>query len=164
MKFLDYAIMIVAALILIGNLTSIALAETREVSGSAKYEYAQVIVEVRDMNGKPIQNARVTIVESKTSHTTNKSGATERIQVPILRNSAYDGILSTDWGEITIIASANGFCSHIHYGVRVKPKQKRVGIVISLREIINAEDSDPIITIEEPDETFSNELIKKFSN
>lgn len=156
--------MIVAILIFIGNLTSIALAETHEVSGQAKYEYAHVVVEVRNTEGKPIQNAKVTIVESKTSHITNKNGATEKIQVPVLRNRVYDGILSTDWGEVTIIASARGFCDHIHFGVRVKPKQKRIGIIIILREIINSEDTAPIISIEEPDEVFSSELIRKFSN
>lgn len=128
-----------------------------------KTESTEICVQVLDKNtNQPIVNARVSVVENKAHSTTDKNGNSGNIVVPVTANESYTNALPQDYGTITIIVHANGYSPHIMLNVKVKNNQKRIGIVIRLNQIINEGDSEPTISVEQPDEKWAKRLVYLF--
>lgn len=162
MKFFNVTLIILFLATLVLTIANIVKIETRHAHAPAK-DNAEVVVKIIDSKTNlPIENAKVIIVENKTKHSTDKNGTTASIVVPVIKNTTFDFTKPQDWGTITIIAKASGYADHIVFSVKVKSKQKRVGIVIPLNEIINPEDIDLSITVEPPDADWAKELVSLF--
>lgn len=162
MKIFNIVLGILVFVLLSLNILNIITVGTITTTAKPR-EYSEITVKAVDSkSGNPIENAQVIIIETQTKHTTDKKGNSEAITVPVIRNAAYDNTKKSDWGEITILVRASGYADHIMFSVRVKHKQRRIGIVVPLNLIINAEDNQTTVTVEQPDAVWIEELIKSF--
>lgn len=104
---------------------------TVKVSTTKAFGYVQIkILESNTL--KPVPNATVCIIENSHYTTTNKNGETTKIQVPILRNKAYDNILLKNWGEFTLLVYKPGYSTTISFYNEVYAGVTRIGLVCYL--------------------------------
>ena len=163
MKILDILIVVSFILIFVSLIFSIIFISNNSSFVNTNISQAYVIVKVTDESGNPIQNARVTVIESKTTHITDNNGQTEKISVPVKIDGSYNFLAPKTFSEITIVAKASGFASHIKYNVKITAGTTRTGIVLTLKQIINENDDNLIISQELPDESFSNLIVNKLA-
>lgn len=117
---------------------------------------------IDDLTGNAIDGATVCIIETRHYETTNKHGKTDFIEVPIIRNQNFDLSLQRPYGEFTILVYKDGYADNLSFYNFIKPETTRVGIKIRLSTIINPDDTKPTITINSPDSTWSEALIKLY--
>ncbi len=141
---------IVFAILLIINITLACKLSISVISALANYGttasqtgYVQVKV-LESGSLKPITNATVCIVETRTYTTTDKYGCTQKIAVPIVPNNNFDISLERDWGEFTILVYKNGYATYISFYNEVYAGTTRVGLICELVPIIN--ETDPKLT------------------
>ena len=117
---------------------------TQTSSGAAtKTGYAQIkVLEAGSL--KPVDNATVCIIETKTYSYTDKYGSAPKQAIPIVPNNNYDISLARNWGEFTILVYKPGYSTYISFYNEVYAGATRVGLVCLISPIIN--DSDPKIT------------------
>lgn len=128
---------------------------------AAKTGYAQIkVLEAGSL--KPIDNATVCIIETKSYCYTDKYGNAPKQAIPIVPNNNYDISLARNWGEFTILVYKPGYCSYISFYNEIYAGSTRVGIVCMLSPIIN--DNDPRITtnVVTPNEAWVETLIALF--
>ena len=115
-----------------------------------------------DLSGKPIDMASVCIIETRHYEKTDKYGKTGFIEVPILKNNNFDISLERPYGEFTILVYKDGYADNISFYNLIKPNTTKIGIKIRLRTIINAEDEFTTISVNPPDQHWSDALIKLY--
>jgi hypothetical protein len=122
-----------------------------------------IIVFVEDGNAKePIPDACVTIPETGQSFHTDKNGKTETIQVPILEDSSYKGILPKPWGEITLLVYKEGYVDCAIFHVNIWENQTRSGPTVLLFPVTPDIGSQPFTLTEAPNRLWVNELLNRF--
>jgi hypothetical protein len=110
----------------------------------------------------PIEGAKVVIMETGKTYTTDKSGNTETIEVPVIRDSRFDNIIPKPWGEISLIVYKDGFLPYALFYLQVAGGQTRSGVKILLFENNSTGNSEPFSIIEGPNRAWVDELIEKF--
>ncbi len=142
------------ALMLAPNNTSIVAANDR---------FGKIVITVLEKGtNKPIDNAKICLIETHEYFSTNKNGLSDTLQVPILRNENFDNSLKRTWGDITLLVYKPGYSDHISFYEQVPVNQTRLGVVIYLSPIYSETDTAPTITTNTPDKTWINELIKLY--
>lgn len=107
----------------------------------------------------PIEGACVVVVETGDMFITDESGYTELIEVPVIRDTRYDDILSKPWGEITLIIYKEGFMPYALFYLQVAEGETREGVKILLFEEGISESNEPFSIIEGPNRVWVNALI-----
>lgn len=119
------------------------------------------LVVVDGKKGTPVHNACVCIAETGAYFYTDNNGNTPLIEVPIIINSNYDGIVKRDFGEITILIFKEGYIDYILLNLAVKENENRQGIRIMLYE---KEEGAPdyFSIVETPDGSWIKKLIERY--
>lgn len=151
-------------ILIVLNLTCLfTLSFDQQLYTSSMQSNASIVITVLE-NGtnKPIDNASVCIIETKSYYSTNNNGVTEKIEVPVIRNQNFDNSLIRNFGEITILVYKPGYSDHIHFYEEVRPSQTKLGIIIKLTPIYSQTDTTPTITCNTPNKSWAEQLINIF--
>lgn len=118
-----------------------------------------IVVDGRE--NTPIHNACVCIPEAGAYFYTDNNGNTPLIEVPVIPDSNYDGIVKRDFGEVTALVYKDGYIDYILLNLAVKQNETRQGIKIMMYK--TEEDSPQYISIvETPDGGWIEQIIKKY--
>lgn len=129
----NWGLTIVLITIFIANIVLIALLPPKIIAAVDSKSYGYIQVKVLDnYTLKPVENATVCVIENRSYNITDKNGNTQKVEVPIFRNSSYDNTLLRSWGEITLLVYKTGYASHISFYNEVYAGTTRVGIVCYL--------------------------------
>ena len=120
-------------------------------------------VRVRAVDGfteSPVAGACVTIPEAGFACFTGTKGETEPISVPVIPDAAYESLLRSDSGRITIIVTAPGYTPCLLLYARVVPGGER-----SIELLLFPNDGSlPVFTmVEAPDDEWCRRLTEKFA-
>lgn len=151
-------------ILIVLNLTCLfTLSFDQQLYTSSMQSNASIVITVLE-NGtnKPIDNASVCIIETKSYYSTNNNGVTDKIEIPVIRNQNFDNSLIRNFGEITILAYKPGYSDHIHFYEEVRPSQTKLGIIIKLTPIYSQTDTTPTITCNTPNKYWAEQLINIF--
>lgn len=110
----------------------------------------------------PISGATICIPELGKTYQTDESGAAGTISIPILRDTRYDEMLPKDWGEITLLVYKEGYAPYALFYLRIKEKEARTGPAIYLYTSQSFGLETPFSIIENPEDAWAAELIKKY--
>lgn len=110
----------------------------------------------------PISGATICIPELGKTYQTDESGAAGAISIPILRDTRYDEILPKDWGEVTLLVYKDGYAPYALFYLRIKEKEARTGPAIYLYTSQSFGLETPFSIIENPEDAWAAELIKKY--
>lgn len=153
-----------SALLLVGALViaSVISPDAVSVFGSSS-DIAYLTVNVLEgYTDTPIENASVVVVETGKVYQTDKDGMTDKIDVPVVRDTRYDSIMQKPWGEITLIVYKEGFVPYALFYLQVLGGQTREGVKILLFEEGQTESSQPFSIIEGPNRVWVNELVEMY--
>lgn len=110
----------------------------------------------------PISGAKVVVLETGKTYTTDESGNSGIIEVPVIRDSRFDSIIPKPWGEISLIVYKEGFLPYALFYLQVAGGQTREGVKILLFENNSTQSTEPFSIIEGPNRVWVDELVKKF--
>ncbi|MEY8382097.1 hypothetical protein AALG83_02860 [Christensenellaceae bacterium 44-20] len=110
----------------------------------------------------PISGATICIPETGKNYETDESGTAGTISIPILRDTRYDEMLPKDWGEITLLVYKEGYAPYALFYLRVREKEARIGPTIYLYTTESFGLETPFSIIENPEDAWAAELIKKY--
>lgn len=131
MRKIVFAMVFIIVCIL--NICMIVLLPIKATQAGATKTYGYIQIKVLEANSlKPVPNATVCIIENSHYATTDKNGQTQKIQVPVLRNTSYDNILLKNWGEFTLLIYKPGFCTLLNFYNEVYAGVTRIGLVCYL--------------------------------
>lgn len=114
------------------SITALPFSAKTTTNNSAKGIIQIKVLELNNL--KPIADATVCIIENSTYVKTNKNGETEKIEVPVLRNTSYDNILLKNWGEFTILIYKPGYETLVSFYNEVYAGLTRIGLVCYLSQ------------------------------
>ena len=162
-----FAAICVSALLFAGALTLIVLISGQTsvavFSSSSSTATAKLTVNVVEgYTETPIEGASVVVVETGQVYSTDASGYTEVMEVPVIRDTRYDDILSKSWGEITLIIYKDGFVPYALFYLQVAAGETREGVKILLFEQGDTESSEPFSIIEGPNRVWVDALIEMY--
>ena len=110
----------------------------------------------------PISNATICVPETGKIYHTDDSGSAGNISVPILRDERYDDILPKDWGEITLLVYKENYAPYGLFYLRIYKDESRIGPTIYLYPKETFQLETPFTIIENPDESWASEILKKY--
>lgn len=124
---------------------------------------SHIIVTVLEKGSNiPIDNAKLCIIETKEYFATNKNGVSDKISVPILKNSNLNSSLEQNWGEITILVYKSGYSDHIQFYEQIPINKTKYGTIIHLTPIYSSSDTAPTITTNAPNNSWIQKLIQVY--
>ena len=110
----------------------------------------------------PISGATICIPETGKTYQTDENGTAGAISIPILRDTRYDKMLPKDWGEITLLVYKEGYAPYALFYLRIREKEARIGPTIYLYTTESFGLETPFSIIENPEDAWAAELIKKY--
>jgi hypothetical protein len=128
------------------------------VGGSAKF----TVNVVEGYTDAPITGAKVVILDTGKTYTTDTKGDTGIIDVPVKRDTRFDSIIPKPWGEVSLIVYKDGFLPYALFYLQVVGGQTRTGVKVLLFENNSTGSSEPFSIIEGPNRAWVNELVNKF--
>lgn len=126
--------------------------------GSAKF----TVNVVEGYTDAPITGAKVVILETGKTYSTDTKGDTGIIEVPVKRDIRFDSIIPKPWGEVSLIVYKDGFLPYALFYLQVMGNETRTGVKVLLFENNSTGSSEPFSIIEGPNRAWVNELVKKF--
>jgi len=155
-----------SALLLVGALTiaSVISPDVVSVFGSGlQSDTAELTVNVVEgYTESPINNASVVVVETGNVYQTDENGMTEKIKVPVIRDTRFDDIMQKPWGEITLIVYKEGFIPYALFYLQVLGGQTREGVKILLFEEGQTQSVQPFSIIEGPNRAWVDKLVEMY--
>ena len=110
----------------------------------------------------PIEGAAVIIIETGEIYYTDETGNTDVIQVPFIRDTRYDDILSKPWGEVSLIVYKDGYVPYALFYLQVLENETRQGVKILLFSDDQTQSDEPFAIIEGPNRLWVDALIKMY--
>ena len=110
----------------------------------------------------PIEGAAVIIVETGDVYYTDEAGNTDVMQVPFIRDTRYDNILSKPWGEVSLIIYKNGYVPYALFYLQVLENETRQGVKILLFADDQTQSDEPFSIIEGPNRLWVDTLIDMY--
>lgn len=110
----------------------------------------------------PITGAKVVILETGKVYETDQNGSTETIEVPVVRDTRFDGIIPKPWGEVSLIVYKEGFLPYALFYLQVAGGETRKGVKILLFEDNSTGNPEPFSIIEGPNRAWVDELVKMY--
>lgn len=110
----------------------------------------------------PIAGAKVVILETGKTYETDENGNTEAIDVPVVRDTRFDGIIPKPWGEVSLIVYKEGFLPYALFYLQVAGGETRKGVKILLFENNSTGSAEPFSIIEGPNRVWVDELVKMY--
>jgi len=110
----------------------------------------------------PLASAKVVVVETGEVYTTDKTGMTEIIAVPAVRDTRYDNILPKPWAEVSLIVYKDGYIPYALFYLQVMAGETREGVKILMFEEGAAESSEPFSIIEGPNRAWVDALVEQY--
>lgn len=110
----------------------------------------------------PITGAKVVILETGKVYETDENGNTEIIEVPVIRDTRFDGIIPKPWGEVSLIVYKEGFLPYALFYLQVVGGETRKGVKILLFEDNSTGNPEPFSIIEGPNRAWVDELVKMY--
>ncbi len=153
-----------SALLLVGALAiaSVISPGAVQVFGS-KSDTAYLTVNVLEgYTETPVKGASVVVAETGKTYLTDANGMTDKIDVPVIRDTRFDGIMQKPWGEITLIVYKEGYIPYALFYLQVLGGQTREGVKILLFEEGQTESSEPFSIVEGPSRVWVNALIEMY--
>lgn len=153
-----------SALLLVGALViaSVISPDAVSVFGSNSDTAYLTVNVLEGYTETPIENASVVVVETGKVYQTNKDGMTDKIDVPVVRDTRYDSIIQKPWGEVTLIIYKEGFVPYALFYLQVLGGQTREGVKILLFEEGQTESAEPFSIIEGPNRVWVDALVEKY--
>jgi hypothetical protein len=127
-------------------------------SGNAKV----TVSVVEGYTDTPIEGAKVVILETGKTYTTDANGNTEIIEVPVIRDTRFDKIIPKPWGEVSLIVYKDGFLPYALFYLQVIGGETRKGVKILLFESGSTGNPEPFSIIEGPNRLWVDELVKRY--
>lgn len=127
-------------------------------SGNAKF----TVNVVEGYTDTPITGAKVVILETGKTYTTDENGNSGVIDVPVVRDTRFDGIIPKPWGEVSLIVYKDGFLPYALFYLQVIGGETRNGVKILLFENNSTGNSEPFSIIEGPNRLWVDELVKRY--
>lgn len=127
-------------------------------SGNAKF----TINVVEGYTDTPIMDAKVVILETGKTYTTDENGNTGIIEAPVIRDTRFDKIIPKPWGEVSLIVYKDGFLPYALFYLQVIGGETRNGVKILLFENNSTGNSEPFSIIEGPNRLWVDELVKRY--
>ncbi len=127
-------------------------------SGNAKL----TVCVVEGYTDTPIEGAKIVILETGKTYTTDANGNTEIIEVPVIRDSRFDKMMPKPWGEVSLIVYKDGFLPYALFYLQVIGGETRKGVKILLFESSSTGNPEPFSIIEGPNRLWVDELVKKY--
>lgn len=122
-----------------------------------------VVISVYDNTNEPINNAKIVIAQTNESYATNKYGTTKKIALPAnIKNNLKPSCTDTNWQEYTIIVYASGFLPHILHGLKIKPNETRVGVIVQLKPYSASVEESFSYSYDYPDLNWQSKLIRHY--
>lgn len=120
------------------------------------------LMRVRVLDGytdAPIEGAEVVIPETERRFLTDALGKTERIELPVMRDSEYDRLLPRADGRATVIVLCPGYTPYLLLYARVTPGKEREPTV----RLFPDDGTLPVFTvIEAPPAEWAEALVEKY--
>ncbi len=110
----------------------------------------------------PITGAKVVILETGKVYETDENGDTQVIEVPVIRDARFDGLIPKPWGEVSLIVYKDGFLPYALFYLQVTGGETRKGVKILLFENNSTGSTEPFSIIEGPNRLWVDELVKKY--
>ncbi len=158
-----------AGICLLLVISAVALAATLAPSSVPVFgdtgmgETAQLTLRVLEgYNETPIADAQVVVLETGQTYKTDQDGMTEKISVPVVRDTRYDSILEKPWGEVSLIVYKDGFMPYALFYLQVIGGQTREGVKILLFEQGSTDSKEPFSIIEGPNRAWVNQLVEMY--
>lgn len=109
-------------------------------------------------SGRPLEGACVTVPETGGRFTTDATGLTELMTLPVIKDSEYEELLPCPSGRITLLVSADGYTPYLLLYARVREGETRTIDAL----LFPADGSLDVFTvIEAPDESWCEQLMLK---
>jgi hypothetical protein len=128
------------------------------MGGNAKF----TVNVVEGYSDAPITGAQVVVLETGKTYTTDSSGNTGVIDVPVIRDDRFDDIIPKPWGEVSLIVYKDGFLPYALFYLQVAGGQTRNGVKVLLFENNSTGSAEPFSIIEGPNRAWVDELVNKF--
>lgn len=110
----------------------------------------------------PIENAVICVPETGKTYQTDEHGAVGKISVPILRDDRYDAMIPKNWGEVTLLVYKEGYAPYGLFYLRIHKDESRTGPTIFLYAEESFNLGTPFTIIENPDDAWAAEMLKKY--
>jgi len=135
--------------------TSAVFSQSRSIADS----YTGFSPEVIDgRTGLPIENAVIVIPETGEQYQTHSNGKTDVIRIPYVPESDFDDIYPKAWGEVTLLAYAEGYAPYALFYLQLTENTLREGPTVMLFP----GEQDPFSIIEGPPDKWVSALIEKY--
>ena len=129
---------------------------------SANTQTTSLQIKVVTLDGTPLKNAKVTIVENNQTFNTNTEGYTPIIQVPY-NDSPLCKITDGEFSFVNIVVTCDGFKDVILYNCLVYKDRTRQGPVIMMFD--KTQTNAPYVVISEvPPDKWTKEFLAKIKN
>lgn len=148
-----------ALLRLAASLNTSSAADDIPVSGG-KITYATITPVLLDLQSNlPISDGIIYIPQASLQAQTLDNGKTEPLRVPVIKDTRYTQLQEKPWGELLLLAYAEGYAPTAYLCTGIYPDTQTYGPVIRLQP----QKSDEIhYTTEEPDSYWLRSLIEKY--
>lgn len=113
--------------------------------------------------GEPLEEANVVVAETGERYTTDGQGLTPVMDVPYMPDARFNRILRRNWGEVTILAYADGYLPYALFHTAVWKSTARGPITLYLFMDDGSMDDIPFSVIEAPENDWAAALLKKFN-
>ena len=125
-------------------------------------EYTTLIPCVLDgETDRPISDAQVVALETGKVYSTDETGHTPPIRIPVSQDAHFTSILPKPWSEASLIAYCKGYTPYAVFYLQVYPGKTRSGPNLYLFPAQRA-DQSPLSVIEGPDHVWIEELVRKY--
>ena len=120
---------------------------------------SKLSLSVYDEDNKPINNATIYILETNEYHTTNHTGIASISLTYNTKNKILLKQNDKEWNEFTIITYKNGYLPHIVYGTKIQKGINRVGLIITLTSLENANSKTYTSSYDFPPSSYTEHII-----
>ena len=135
------------------------LATNKQQHQNANAQTTSLQIKVVTLDGTPLQNAKVTIVENSQTYDTNTDGYTPVIQVPC-NDTPLCKVNDGEFAFVNIVVTCDGFKDVILYNCLVYKDRTRQGPVIMMFD--KAQTNAPYVAISEvPPDKWTKEFLAK---
>ena len=162
-KFFKSKVFIFIFLFAIFCLVFVQIALSNQQYQSANAQNTTTIqIKVVTLDGTPLKNAKVTVIENMTTADTNIDGYTPVIQVPY-NDTPLCKLTDGEFSFVNVVVTCNGFKDVVLYNCLVYKNRTRQGPVIMMFD--QNQTNAPYVAISEvPPEKWTKEFLKQIKD
>lgn len=114
------------------------------------------------LSREPMAGVEVVIPETGERYTTDETGKTPPIAVPVIPDENAGKLMPQTWGEITVLGYKPGYADYAIFGVHVWENQTRYGPTLYMFETDPNAAGQPYTLCEGPHRLWVQQLLDKY--